>query len=47
VNEQKPGFHVGFPLVAIDFDVHCLLFCHFVAPDHSRLLLPSTLNSAR
>jgi hypothetical protein len=46
VNKQKPGFYIGFPLLAIDFEVNRLLFRHFVSPDQCRPLLTGTLKSA-
>jgi hypothetical protein len=47
VNKQKPGFYVGFPLLAIDFEVNRLLFCHFASPDQCKPLLTGTVKSAR
>jgi hypothetical protein len=47
MNEQKPGFYIGFSLLAINFDVYRLLLCHFVSPDRRKLLSSSTLKSAR
>jgi hypothetical protein len=46
VNQEKPGFRIGFSLPAIDFDVNRLLFCHSFSPDRSRLLFADTLHSA-
>jgi hypothetical protein len=43
MNEEKPGFDIGFPMLAIDFDAYHLFFRHFYSPDRSTLLLFSAL----